>query len=323
MGSRMIRIPWCIGLVFLVSCEELTDKRIDSFASMGTVVHVQDGTNIEIVKEIFEHIDSELSEWRPNSSLSEINMNAGKSGVNCSETVVSAIRKALYIAHLTDGAFDPTWACMWHLWDFELKRAPSIKEVVSLLPLVQWKKVSVTNTTIFLEDEGMLLGLGAMAKGIALNQTRDALLANGVEDFLLRVGGQVLVQGSERTIGIRNPEGLAYDIIGVVTLQNRCISTSGDYEKYFFIDGVRFHHIIDPATGFPTTGLKSVSVIAEDAAIADALSTALMVMGVHAGLALIEELDGIEVLFIDDLMALHQSTGFHLDSHPSGSWQNK
>ncbi len=280
---------------------------------MGTVVHVQPGKYVKQVKETFERVDAEMSEWKSNSPLSQVNKSAGKAGVVCPNEVVEAVQQALSIAKLTQGAFDPTWASMWHLWDFTSGRFPSEIEVARLLPLVNWKKVVVTNNTVLLENADMLLGLGGIAKGVALNDSRDALLAEGVQNFMLQVGGQVLVHGGERVVGIRNPIGHAYEVVGTVMLKDTSISTSGNYEKYFIEDGVRYHHIIDPSTGFPTRGTKSVSVIAEDAALADALSTALMVMGVKEGLVLVEKLQGIEALFIDEAMKIHRSTSFHLE----------
>ncbi len=284
---------------------------------MGTVVHVNPGTYASLVQEIFVQVDNEMSEWKANSPLALVNNAAGKLEIACPPRVISAVRTALSIAKMTDGAFDPTWASLWHLWDFTKGKVPTKKGIHKLVPLVDWKKVQVTNNTILLEEDGMLLGLGGMAKGIALNDSRDALLAEGVKNFMLQVGGQVLVQGTNRVVGIRNPVGLGQELVGKVTLKDTCISTSGNYEKFFIEDGVRYHHIIDPSTGFPSNGVKSVSVIAEDAALADALSTALMVMGVKEGLVLVEELQGIEALFIDDAMKMHRSTGFHLETPAS------
>lgn len=281
---------------------------------MGTVVHVQPVVLTERVKKIFESVDTDMSEWKSHSPLSQVNKSAGKAGVACPERVVEAVQQALSISKVTEGAFDPTWASMWHVWDFSTHRVPTDDEIIKLLPLVNWKNVEVSGHVVSLKTEGMVLGLGGIAKGTALNIARDALVASGVVNFMVQVGGQVLAHGSERTIGIRNPGNLKDELLGTVTLKNTSISTSGNYEKFFIADGVLYHHIIDPSTGFPTEGLKSVSVIAQDAAFADALSTALMVLGVAKGMQLVEELEGVEALFIDDLMVMHVSSGFDLET---------
>jgi len=130
---------------------------------------------------------------------------------------------------------------------------------------------------------------------------------------MLVAGGQVLAQGATRRIGIRKPDGIPSELIGVVEITNACISTSGDYEKYFEVDGIRYHHIIDPRTGFPASGVRSVTVLAKDAAVADALSTALFVLGVETGMEFVENTERVEALFIDRTSLVHKSSGFNLD----------
>jgi FAD:protein FMN transferase len=303
-------------MAVIVACDDTSAKRITSFESMGTVVHVEPSRYASLVQEIFERVESEMSEWKDNSPLTLVNNSAGKSEVACPDRVLSAVQTALSIAEMTDGAFDPTWASIWHLWDFTKSNVPTKMEVSRLLPLINWKNIRISGQLVSLKKEGMLLGLGGIAKGIALHEARDALIAEGVADFMLQVGGQVLVHGSERVIGIRKPDGSPNELIGTVTLKDTSVSTSGDYEKFFIVDGVRYHHIIDPSTGFPARGVNSVTVVTNDASIADALSTALMVMGVTEGMALVEDLHGVEALFIDDSMALYLSTGFDLDAFP-------
>ena len=201
---------------------------------------------------------------------------------------------------------------MWDLWDFKSPQVPDEQEVQERLHLVNWKNVEVTQNTVFLKDRGMKLGLGGIAKGVALDEARETLLSQGVNDFMLQCGGQVLVQGNERIVGIRTPDGLPIEFIGKVAIKNQSISTSGDYEHYFEIDAVRYHHILDPKTGYPAKGMKSVTVISENAALGDALSTALFVMGTNKGMALVERTDGVEVLFIDSENEVHKSSGFYL-----------
>lgn len=266
---------------------------------MGTTVHVQPEHAADTVQKVFERVDLEMSEWKEDSPLSNINRKAGISKVKCPEELVDAIQIALDISNLTSGSYDPTWACMWELWDFKNPTLPSKQEINVRLPLMNWEKVKIEGNTVFLQEEGMMLGLGSIAKGVALNQARDVLLSKQIENFMLVVGGQVMVNGSPRIVGIRKPDGLANEFIAKVEITNTSISTSGDYEKYFELNGVRYHHIIDPQTGYPARGTKSVTVVSTDAALADALSTGLFVMGAERAIVLVNTLPGVETFIID------------------------
>jgi thiamine biosynthesis lipoprotein len=254
-----------------------------------------------------------MSEWKSESPLSQINRSAGKTSIQCSDSLVAAITKSLFVAEITKGAFDPTWACMWDIWNFNTSTVPGKQEINSRLPFVDWEKVEVRGNFVFLQKEGMLLGLGGIAKGVALDDARETLLLQGVNDFMLQCGGQILAQGKERVIGIRNPDGLPHEIIGKVSIKNQSISTSGNYEKYFILDDIRYHHILDPRTGYPAIGMKSVTVVTENAALGDALSTALFVMGTGKGMLFVERTVGVEVLFIDSESVIHKSSGFILN----------
>jgi thiamine biosynthesis lipoprotein len=280
---------------------------------MGTTIYVQPSTATGIVQNVFERVDEQMSEWKKDSPLTNVNVQAGKSPVLCPIEVCSAIELALSIAKQTDGAFDPTWAALWELWDFKVTSLPEATLISSRLHLVNWKLVVIEQNTIYLPKVGMAIGLGGIAKGIALNHARDALVHAGITDFMIVAGGQVLAQGATRRIGIRKPDGISSEFIGVVEITNACVSTSGDYERYFEVDGVRYHHIIDPRTGFPARGVRSVTVVAKDAAVADALSTALFVLGVETGLEFVECTERVEALFIDRNSRVHKSSGFKLE----------
>jgi thiamine biosynthesis lipoprotein len=311
---RVIRTTSFIFFLFLSTCsEENAPVSIGAFESMGTIIHVQPKIAVATVKGVFDRIDKEMSEWKHDSFLAQVNQSAGKSSVRCSEDTVKAIALSLSIAKSTKGAFDPTWAAMWELWDFKEPKIPIDQEVRSRLQLVNWKNVKLTQDTVYLTDKGMMLGLGGIAKGVALNEARKKLLSEGVHDFLLQCGGQVLAQGNERIIGIRKPDGLQNEIIGTIAIQNQSISTSGNYEKYFVLDGVRYHHILDPRTGYPAKGMKSVTVLSENAALGDALSTGLFVMGTFKGMELVERTEGVEALFIDSQNVVYKSSGFYFE----------
>ena len=272
-----------------------------SFQSMGTTIYVRPEIALDVVQEIFERVDWEMSEWKESSLLTSVNDSAGMSAVRCSDDLFNAIQLSVELATLTDGAFDPTWASLWDIWDFNSPRLPSEQEIKSRLLNVNWKLVELdkTNNSVYLHRKGMALGLGGIAKGIALNQAREALKEMSIVNYMITAGGQVLAQGSSRRVGIRKPDGLPLEFIAIVELKNASISTSGDYENYFEIDGIRYHHIIDPRTGYPARGTKSVTVVAEDAALADALSTGLFVMGPVKAIELVNTLQGVEAFIID------------------------
>jgi len=311
---KAIQITSFIFFVLLFSCREEKASILDgTFEIMGTSVFVKPKKALATVEEVFTRVDCEMSEWKSESPLSQINRSAGKTSIQCSDSLVAAITKSLFVAEITKGAFDPTWACMWDIWDFNTSIVPGKQEINSRLPFVDWEKVEVRGNFVFLQKEGMLLGLGGIAKGVALDDARETLLLQGVNDFMLQCGGQILAQGKERVIGVRNPDGLPHEIIGKVSIKNQSISTSGNYEKYFILDDIRYHHILDPRTGYPAIGMKSVTVVTENAALGDALSTALFVMGTGKGMLFVERTVGVEVLFIDSESVIHKSSGFILN----------
>jgi thiamine biosynthesis lipoprotein len=278
----------------------------------GTQSEVLSNDDVQLVLEIFHDVDALMSEWKSESPLSNVNTAAGDHPVLVPTDVFDAVRRALDIAELTDGAFDPTWAALWSLWNFETPSLPTEEEVSSRLSLVNWEQVQLEDQSIFLPEKGMVLGLGGIAKGIALDRANGALHNRGVKNYMIVVGGQVLVSGTNDgvpwRIGIRKPGGSTTDYIVILNVTDTCVSTSGDYEKYFEVDGIRYHHIIDPRTGFPARGTRSVTVITPDATLADALSTAMFVMGPDQAIQLVDNLRDVEALIIDSTGQIHYSS---------------
>lgn len=275
-----------------------------------------------IVFGLFRRVDADMSEWKDSSPLSVVNQNAGIEPVKVPDELRAVVSRAVNIGDLTDGAFDLTWAAMWGLWDFKAAhpRVPSDAEIAERIRRIGYKKVRIDDQagTIYLPERGMLIGLGGIAKGYALDRAAAALRDAGIRSFLLSAGGQIAVgdakpgpDGEETPwrLGVRDPRGPGDDFFATIGLTDSGISTSGDYERYFLLDGVRYHHVLDPRTGRPARGVRSVSVISADATLADALSTALMVLGVERGMALVESLDGVEAVFVDDRGGVHRSSG--------------
>jgi len=278
-----------------------------------------------IVFDTFRRVDAEMSEWKDTSPLSAVNRNAGLGPTPVPDELRAVVARAIEIGDQTDGAFDLTWAAMWGLWDFKAQppRVPTDAEITARLALIDYTAVLVDDDagTVALPRAGMLIGLGGIAKGYALDQAAAALRGAGINSFLLSAGGQIVVGdpradgsppgGAARPwrVGIRDPRGPGDDSFATLDLTNSGVSTTGDYERSFILDGVRYHHVLDPRTGRPSHGVRAVSVVSPDATLADALSTALMILGVERGMKLVESLDGVEAVFIDDLGAVHVSAG--------------
>lgn len=262
----------------------------------------------EPVFEVFRRVDAEMSEWKEGSPLAAVNRSAGGVAVRVPEELRSLVRRGVEIGELTGGAFDVTWAALWGLWDFKAAepRLADPAEIARRVQLVDYRQVEIDDPagTLRLPRAGMKIGLGGIAKGYALDRAAAALDARGVGSFLLVSGGQVLARGNKGDrpwrVGIRKPRGGPEEYFATVELSDASVSTSGDYESYFVLDGVRYHHILDPRTGMPARGLQSATVVAADATLADALSTALMVMGSQRGLALVERLPGVEAVLIEE-----------------------
>ncbi|NNF43870.1 MAG: FAD:protein FMN transferase [Phycisphaerales bacterium] len=271
----------------------------------------------EIVFSIFHAVDASMSEWKPTTPLSEVNRSAGRRAAPVPDELLALIRRGLAIGERTDGAFDITWAALWGLWDFtaEVPTVPADDAVGRRVMLVDFRRVQVDEAagTVFLPQEGMVIGLGGIAKGHALDRAARALRARGIHDFMISAAGQMMLGGTRGgrpwRIGVRDPRGTRDDFFATLELTDTSVSTSGDYERFFVREGVRYHHILDPRTGRPSRGVRSATVVTEDATLADALSTALMILGVERGVSVAAAWDGVEALLIDDDGVVHTTSG--------------
>ncbi len=253
-------------------------------------------------------LEDVLSEFRPHTEVSRVNAAAGGAPVRVSYDTWFVTEQSLRYAALSDGAFDPTWAAMRSLWDFRSAdaRPPDPDAVRARLPLVDWRSVEMDPAarTIRLRRPGMAMGFGGIAKGYALDRMRAILTDAGVRDFVLYSGGQVLAEGTHRgrawRVGVqhpRDPEAL----LGALSITAGSVSTGGDYEHFFVRDGRRYHHVIDPRTGWPVGHTASVTVVARTALEADALDTALFVMPPERAMAKAREL-GVAMVRTDPSM---------------------
>jgi thiamine biosynthesis lipoprotein len=265
---------------------------------------------------LFLALERELSEWRPASPLAAVNEAAGGAAVSVPPDLLAVVRRGVAVAEATGGAFDPTWAALWGVWDFRAAepRLPDAAEVARRAALVDYRRLEIDPAagTLRLPRAGMKVGLGGIAKGWALDRAGELLGARGVDDFLLVAGGQVLARGSRSgrpwQVGVRDPRGPAGDWFAVLPARDGSVSTSGDYESYFELGGARYHHVLDPRTGWPTRGVRSATVVCREATLADALSTALMVLPPERGLAVARRLRA-EALLVDAAGTVHATAG--------------
>lgn len=295
---------------------------------MGTPLEMTiDAPTPEKAAEVFEAIEKEMrrledmmSEWRPGSKISEVNGRAGASPVEVGQELFSVISAAMKVSEITGGAFDITWAAMRGLWDFRPghELLPGEAEVAARVGLVDYRQVFLDpeRRTVQLGKKGMAIGLGGIAKGYAVDRAMETAAGAGITNAIIRAGGDMRVQGRPSgkggwEVGIQDPreEGA---MLGRLTLTDISISTSGDYERSFVKDGVRYHHIMDPRTGWPAKGARSVTVIGPDTMTTDALSTAIFVLGPDEGLALAERLFGVEAVVVDASGGVLSTSGVDL-----------
>lgn len=267
-------------------------------------------------------VEALISTWQPGSEASAVNRAAGIAPVQLSEETFGLIRRCLRVAELTGGAFDPTFAAYDGLWRFDgrMSAPPSDSAIQQRLPLAGWQKVQCDTArhTVFLPLYGMKLGFGAIGKGYAAERAKAVMVQAGIRSGIVNAGGDLLcwgddpeVAGGGWNIAIANPRQRE-KAMAWVRVKNQAIVTSGNYEKFFDWQGRRYAHILDPRTGHPAEGVLSTTVICPNAELADALATALFVLGPTDGLALIGQLNGVEGIVITALEEIKISDNLQL-----------
>ncbi len=250
----------------------------------------------------------DLVSFHKETELNEINRNAGISVVKVKSELVSLIERALEISKLTDGSFDPTIGVIARLWNFsesEAPRLPSQDEIDQALKKVGWQKVKIfpEKNEVFLPEKGMALDLGGIAKCYAVNRAEQIIKSKGIESALINAGGDIAAFGGKEPgvpwkIGIQDPRDNS-GIAAVVEIESGLVFTSGDYERFFEKDGKRYHHILDPKTGYPATGAESVTIVAPDGTRDEGLPAGIFVLGPEKGMRLISRFKDLSCLMID------------------------
>ncbi|MET0066057.1 MAG: FAD:protein FMN transferase [Candidatus Thiodiazotropha sp.] len=294
----------------------------DSAAIMGTRVsvelwHEQADEGAQAIQEVFDEfrrLDDKLSPYKEHSELSLVNRMAAEAPVPISWEFFHLLEISQDYSRLTDGAFDITFASVGHLYNYRKAIKPSHEATQASLPLIDYQHVILNKqqNSVFFQRPGVQIDLGGIAKGFAVDQAIDLLRKRGIAHALVTAGGDSRLlgdhQGRPWQIGIQAPRR-KNAIATTLNLQDSAVSTSGDYERYFEADGIRYHHIISPKTGRSAAQMQSVTVIGPNATRTDALSTSLFVLGVEAGMALINRLDDLEAVMIDQHGKLFLSQG--------------
>ncbi len=261
-------------------------------------------------------IEGLMSTYLPDSEVSRINRSAGQEWTRVDPEVLSVIREALHISRISGGAFDISYKPLGSVWRFEPgSRPPDPPTVSGLLPLVDYRKILIDRKgRVLLKRKGMAIGLGGIAKGYAVDRAAALLRRQGIRNAIINAGGDLLVFGRRSpknvwTIGIQDPRDPT-GVLGELHLTKGAVATSGDYERFYIYRGVRYHHILNPRTGFPARGVRSVTITAPSAMQADALATAVFVLGTQEGLALVRHLSGVETMIVDGKGKIFRSRGF-------------
>ncbi len=268
-----------------------------------------------------KRIERLLTTFDENSQTNQVNKQAGVSAVKVDKEVFELILRSLKISTLTDGAFDITYGSIdKRLWNFDksLTALPDEVTVRSMVKLINYRNVILNahDHTVLLKEKGMRIGFGGIGKGYAAEMTKSLLKKEGVKSGIVNASGDLTTWGSQAngkpwTIGIANPNN-AHLPFSYINITDMAVATSGNYEKYVTINGNKYSHTINPKTGLPVTGIKSVTIITPNAEIADAMATPVMIMGIKAGINLINQVQHLGCIIIDDHNNIYTSKNIHL-----------
>jgi len=314
-----------IPFLLLVSCAERESSRTE-FA-LGTVcsITLYDQGQKEVYDSIFSRIreiENLMSINIKSSDVSRINSNAGIEAVQVHEDTFKVIERAVYFARLSGGAIDPSVGPLVSLWGFgrENQNIPAQDKIDEILPLINWHNIKLDFQTrsVFLEQKGMTLDLGAIAKGYAADEAARIAAESGIKRALIDLGGNIVLLGERPDknpwrVGIQNPGKDRGQILGVLHTRKHTVVTSGIYERFFEEDGRHYHHLFDPSNGYPAeNGLLSATVITGNSMDADALSTAVFILGYEKGNALVNSLPSADAVFVFEDRSIRVTPGVNL-----------
>lgn len=267
-----------------------------------------------------QRIERLLTTYSDNSETALINRHAGIEPVAVSRETFNLIKRSIRLSDITQGAFDITYGSVdKSLWNFDtqMNKLPDRQTAKKRVRLINYRNIVLDEEagTVFLKHVGMRIGFGGIGKGYAAEMAKIVMKAAGATGGIVNASGDLTTWGSQPdgspwTVGIVNPN-LKASIFSYLSIHEMAVATSGNYEKYVVIDGVKYSHTINPRTGLPVRGIKSVTIITPNAEIADAMATPVMIMGISAGLHMINQIKDIEAIIIDDHDVLYASNNLH------------
>lgn len=276
---------------------------------------------IQIAIMEIQRIEKLLTTFSESSQTNQINQNAGIKPVQVDQELIDLIKRANRISEITQGAFDLSYGSIdKSLWNFDVSMTslPSAETARKSVRLINYKNILLDekNSTVFLKEKGMRIGFGGIGKGYAAEMAKKKLLELGIKNGIVNAAGDLCtwgrqIAGSEWTVGIADPNQKLRSI-AQMNISERAIATSGNYEKFINIDGKKYSHTINPKTGLPITGISSVTIISSHAEIADAMATPVMVMGINAGLYMINQIKDIACMIIDDYGKIYFSNNINI-----------
>lgn len=316
---RVAHLPSILALLAVVGCAQgspAPEAHVVSrtHQTMGSLVEITAWTTddasataaFEHAFREFDRLDAMLTVWKPDSDVSRINAAAGRSPVTVSGETLEVLGIAHDVSTWTRGKFDITFGALADIWKFDHDQdntIPTRSQIDERLPLVDYQQVMVDRAggTAYIAKAGMRIHLGGIGKGYAVDRGVALLKQRGLRDFMIQFGGDLYVAGRNGdkpwTLGIADPRG-THDAFATVDMTDGTFSTSGDYERTFVKDGVRYHHIIDPDRGEPARQCRSVTLVSNRAVIADAVAKGVFILGPTEGMALIEQLPDVEGVIV-------------------------
>jgi len=323
MTKQFLMLLVFVTIAFKVNAQVLRARPVSLMGSRFDITIIaadsaQAEKHIDDVIAEMSRIEDLISDWKASSQISEVNRNAGIKPIKVDREVFELTKRSLYFSQLTDGAFDISYAALDKVWKFDgsMKKMPSAEEIKNSVARVGYKNVQLDsiNSTIFLKLTGMKIGFGAMGKGYAADKGRELMEGKGVKAGIVNASGDMTTWGAKTSgkawnVGITNPFDEEKYIV-IIPLKREAVTTSGSYEKFVEFDGKRYAHIINPVTGYPATGLISVTVLGPSAEMANGFSTSIMVLGKEKGLELIKKFPDYSCLLVTDDGTVVKSTNF-------------
>lgn len=307
-----------LNIVFLLSAlscsaQVLRQRAVRLMGSRFDITIVSNDTAtaeayIDTVVAEVTRIENLISDWRPQTQISEVNRNAGIRPVKVDREVFELTERALYLSKLTNGAFDISFAAMDRIWKFDgsMSEMPPTEAIKRSVEKIGYENILLdkNNSTIFLKKEGMKIGFGALGEGYAADKCREIMIKKGVMAGIVNGSGDMSSWGRHPSgdawkIGVTNPID-NNELFVILSLYNEAAVTSGSYEKYVVFNGKRYSHIINPKTGYPAHGLSSVTILGPSAEFANGLSTSIMVLGKKKGLKLLKAYPSYRGILVDD-----------------------